>query len=109
MPAYQSVDLDSVPPDGRAGPYQELMRRPGFSVGLYRLPAGGTDHQHPHAADEVYLVRSGAATLMVDGESVQVGPGSVVSVDRGVEHGFTDITEDLSIVVLFAPPEVPEE
>ena len=36
-----------------AGPYQELLRRPGFSLGIYQLPAGGEDHQHPHAADEV--------------------------------------------------------
>ena len=108
MPAYQSVDLDSVPPDGRAGPYQELMRRPGFSVGLYRLPAGGTDHQHPHAADEVYYVLRGRAALLVEDERIDVGPGSVVSVDRGSEHHFIDITEELSLLVIFAPPSTPE-
>ena len=36
-------------------------------------------------------------------------PGSIVSVDRHVEHGFRDITEDLTVLVLFAPPETPED
>ena len=109
MAGYQTLHLDDLSSGGSRGPYRELMRRPGFSLGVYRLPVGGTDHQHPHQADEVYLVRSGAATIVVDGERLPVGPGSVVSVDRGVEHGFADITEELVVVVLFAPPEVPEE
>lgn len=109
MPKFQSFELDDLgTTDTGAGPYREVLRRPGFSMGVYRLPAGGEDHQHPHEADEVYIVQSGRAVLRVDGEDRPVGPGSVVSVDRGVEHGFTDITQDLSILVLFAPPEVPE-
>lgn len=91
-----------------AKPYTEFMRRPGMSLGLYRLPAGGSDGQHPHASDEVYLVQSGKGVLQVEDERIPVGPGSVVSVDPGREHQFTDITEDLSIVVVFAPPEVPD-
>ena len=92
----------------RPGPYREFLRRPGFSMGLNRLAAGGADHQHPHESDEVYIVHSGRATLRVDGTDHRVGPGSIVSVDRGVEHGFHDIVEDLAVLVLFAPPESPE-
>jgi len=93
----------------RPGPYVEFLRRPGFSMGMYRIPVGGTDHQHPHDADEVYIVHSGRATLRVDGSDHPVGPGSIVSVDRHVEHGFRDIIEDLAVLVLFAPPEKPDE
>ena len=102
--AFSASDISAL----AATPYREFLRRPGMSLGLYRLPAGGTDGQHPHAADEVYLVQSGKARLVVEGESVDVGPGSVISVDRGREHEFTDITEDLAIIVVFAPPEVPD-
>ena len=77
-------------------------------MGVYRLPVGGEDHQHPHRSDEVYLVQSGRATLRVEGEDHPVGPGSIVSVDPGAEHGFTDIREDLTVLVLFAPAEVPD-
>jgi hypothetical protein len=33
-----------------------------------------------------------------------VGPGSVVFVAAGEEHRFVDVTEDLTLLVLFAPP-----
>jgi hypothetical protein len=32
----------------------------------------------------------------------------VISADRGAEHGFRDITQDLTLLVMFSPPEVPE-
>ena len=109
MSQFQAFDADDIQGNGGGrGPYRELMRRPGFSLGVYRLAAGGDDHQHPHDADEVYIVQSGRATLRVEGEDHPVGPGSVVSVDRGAEHGFRDITEELVVLVMFAPPEVPE-
>jgi len=53
-------------------------------------------------------VHSGRAVLRVEGEDYPVGPGSVVSVDRGTQHGFTDITDDHTLLVMFAPPEIPE-
>jgi quercetin dioxygenase-like cupin family protein len=34
---------------------------------------------------------------------VPVVPGSVVFVPAGETHKFTDITEDLALVVIFAP------
>lgn len=106
--AFDSDDLTDDATDENARPYRELMRRPGFSMGIYRLAAGGEDHQHPHHSDEVYVVQSGRAVLRVEGEDRPVRPGSVISVDRGAEHGFRDITEDLTLLVMFAPPEVPE-
>jgi mannose-6-phosphate isomerase-like protein (cupin superfamily) len=109
MAQYQAFEFGSLAGQAStAGPYRELMRRPGFSMGVYHLTVGGEDHQHPHSSDEVYIVQSGRAVLRVEGEDYPVGPGSVVSVDRGAEHGFTDIVEDLTLLVMFAPPEVPE-
>jgi mannose-6-phosphate isomerase-like protein (cupin superfamily) len=89
--------------------YFEFLRRRGMSVGLYSLPVGGQDQQHPHAADEMYLVLRGRATLRVGGHDQQVRPGTVVSVDHGEEHRFVDIVEDLHLLVVFAPPEDPED
>jgi mannose-6-phosphate isomerase-like protein (cupin superfamily) len=109
MAKYQAFELETLTDrTGAKGPYRELLRRPGFSMGVYHLATDGEDHQHPHESDEVYIVQSGRAVLRVEGEDHPVGPGSVVSVDRGAEHGFTDITEDLTILVMFAPPEIPD-
>lgn len=91
---------------GRA--YSEFLRRPDMSMGLYVLAAGGDDHQHPHTADEVYVILSGVAKIRVDDELHDVREGSVVSVDRGRDHGFVDITEDLHVLVVFAPAESPD-
>ncbi len=85
--------------------YLEFLRRDSMSCGLYVLVAGATDPQEPHQEDEVYLVLSGRARLRVDGDDRPVGPGSVAFVARTVPHRFSDVTERLSVLVLFAPAE----
>ena len=107
MGSYQAFELETL----QVGPtrvYAEFLRRPGLSMGIYHLPVGGEDRQHPHAADEVYVVLAGRATLVVEGEKVDVGPGRVVSVDVGASHRFVDVTEDLQLLVVFAPPDDPQ-
>ena len=86
-------------------PYLEFIRHPDISVGLYVLPAGGLDGQSPHAEDEVYYVVEGSGRITVDDETRDVRPGSVVYVARTVPHRFHDITEELRILVIFAPAE----
>ncbi len=86
-------------------PYLEFLRSSDLSVGLYVLPAGGVDRQSPHAEDEVYVVMRGRGAIRVAGQDAPVGPGSVVFVAAGDEHRFHDIVEELSILVVFAPPE----
>jgi mannose-6-phosphate isomerase-like protein (cupin superfamily) len=54
------------------------------------------------------VVLSGRALLQVEDGTVEVGPGSVVSVEPEAEHRFTEITEDLTLLVVFAPPAKPE-
>jgi mannose-6-phosphate isomerase-like protein (cupin superfamily) len=107
---FQAFQLEQLEKDQAAAtaPYVEFLRRPGMSVGLYVLPVGGTDRQHPHAADEVYVVLEGKGTLRIQDHDEAVGVGSVVSVDHGVEHRFVEIEEDLHILVMFAPPETPD-
>jgi len=85
--------------------YQEFMRQPSMSIGLYVLEAGAEDPQTPHAEDEVYFVISGRATVRVDGRDSAIGPGSVVFVGKRVEHRFHSISERLELLVMFAPAE----
>jgi quercetin dioxygenase-like cupin family protein len=95
--------IEEAQTSGRA--YTEFMRYPSLSLGLYRLAAGSIDGQSPHGEDEVYYVLSGRAQILVGGESRAVGPGSVVFVATGVEHRFHDISEDINLLVFFAPAE----
>ena len=107
MSRYQAFELDDLQAD-RSRSYAEFLRRPGISMGVYHVPIGGKDPQHPHAADEVYVVLAGRAVLEVEGERLEMQRGRVVSVDVGADHRFVDVTEDLSVLVVFAPPDSPE-
>jgi quercetin dioxygenase-like cupin family protein len=53
----------------------------------------------------VYVVMTGRASFWADGQEQAVAPGSVIFVGRNVEHRFVDITEALTVLVVFAPPE----
>jgi mannose-6-phosphate isomerase-like protein (cupin superfamily) len=85
--------------------YLEFLRVPALSAGLYVLAAGATDPQQPHTEDEVYYIVGGRGRIVVAGQSRPVGPGSIVYVKANDQHRFHDITEDLSILVFFAPAE----
>ncbi len=85
--------------------WRDFLRVPSLSMGLYRLKAGQADEQQPHTEDEVYFVLSGKAAFRAGGREQAVAPGSIVFVERAAEHRFVDITEDLTVLVFFAPPE----
>jgi mannose-6-phosphate isomerase-like protein (cupin superfamily) len=85
--------------------YEEFVRAGSMSLGLYVLPADSIDPQQPHTEDEVYVVIRGRGRITVSGEEREVGPGSIVFVPAKAEHRFHGITEELSIVVMFAPAE----
>ena len=85
--------------------YLEFLKVPDLSMGLYVLPAGGTDPQSPHTEAEVYYVLSGRAQIRVADEDRAVQAGSIVYVGKNVEHKFHSIEEELTVLVFFAPAE----
>jgi mannose-6-phosphate isomerase-like protein (cupin superfamily) len=85
--------------------YLEFLRVPALSVGIYHLPLGSRDLQQPHTEDEVYYVLSGRGHFWAAGEQIAVRPGTLIFVERAVEHRFFEITENLTVLVYFAPAE----
>lgn len=85
------------------GDYHEFLSIPAMSAGTYALAAGATDLQTPHAEDEIYHVLGGRARIEMDGRDHPIGPGDTVFVAAGVEHRFHSITQDLTLLVVFAP------
>ncbi len=75
--------------------YLEFLRHPSLSTGIYK----------PHTEDEVYYILKGQGFIQVEDESRPVAAGSVVFVKALAEHRFHSITEDLAILVFFAPAE----
>ena len=104
MEAFNIIELVTQQKQ-QDNPYLEFLHVPSLSLGLYVLPTGGTDTQEPHTEDEVYYVISGRGSIRVGTETRQVEAGSIVFVAANVEHRFFSITEDLAVLVFFAPAE----
>jgi quercetin dioxygenase-like cupin family protein len=85
--------------------YREFLRIPAMSAGLYVLPMGGTDPQRPHHEDEMYYVIRGHGRFRAGDEDTEVSAGSVLFVAAEIEHHFYDVTEELAVLVFFAPAE----
>lgn len=104
MQAFAIQELIAQQAQGDSA-YLEFLRVPDLSMGLYVLPAGAGDPQQPHSEDEVYYVVSGRGAIRVGEEDQPVSAGSIVYVARHVVHYFHSITEELQIIVFFAPAE----
>ncbi|HEY4766843.1 MAG TPA: cupin domain-containing protein [Candidatus Sulfotelmatobacter sp.] len=85
--------------------YQEFLRVPAMSAGLYVLAAGASDPQKPHHEDEMYYVVRGRARFRAGAQDREISAGSLLFVAAEVEHRFYDITEELAVLVFFAPAE----
>jgi mannose-6-phosphate isomerase-like protein (cupin superfamily) len=104
--AHEIPELDPQPRDADGHGYVDFLASSKLSVGLAIWPAGSTDRQQPHREDEVYYIIDGRGSIRVAGEERPVQAGSLVFVAAGVDHRFHDITEDLRVLVFWAPPHV---
>ena len=76
---YDELPLTNVP----------LFGVEDFSGCLLGLLPGQVLPHHRHAHEhEVFDVLAGTGTIWLDGERISAGPGAVVFVPAGVEHGF---------------------
>ena len=103
MDAFEILDLIDEQ-EVRDERYYEFFVAKTLSLGLYQLSAGDDDPQQPHTEDEVYYIVSGRGQIKVGEEDQTLQPGSIIFVEAAVEHRFHTIEEDLTILVVFAPP-----
>ena len=87
--------------------FAHFFRADKLSLTVVRWLAGTVDDQTPHREAEVYYVVHGRGQITVAEETEPIGPGSIVYVGERVEHHFHDITEDLAVLVFWAPPRQP--
>ena len=86
-----------------ATPYNKILDNSDFEVGFYRLTSGERDNQSPHVNPEIYFVLSWRATFWSP-QSCKTGieKCDVIYVEKLAEHRFEDITEDLTLLVIFS-------
>ncbi len=92
-------------------PYAEFLRIPAMSCAVYVLKPGEEDLQRPHLEDEIYYVFKGAARMKITPANQPtrdqaVSAGDVIFVASNDEHRFHSITEELVLLVVFAPAHV---
>ena len=85
--------------------YHEFLRVPPMSAGVYVLAPGATDPQKPHREDEVYVVLRGRATIRIEDADRAVSTGDTIFVPARVPHRFHSVTDELVVLVIFAPAE----
>ena len=83
--------------------YVELFEHGSLVVEYYRPE--GIDRQTPHTRDEVYVIASGHGMFANGGEERPFQSGEVLFVPAGVEHRFTEFSEDFATWVFFYGPE----
>ncbi len=104
QPDWQGFDIKELVANLPEKPahYQEFLRVPALSLGLYHLAAGAQDLQGPHNEDEVYYVLEGKARVRIGEDIRVVGPGSILYVSATEEHSFFEIDEDMTLLVFFS-------
>jgi len=87
--------------------YEEFLRVPAMSCGIYVLQPGELDLQQPHNEDEIYFVISGSARMRLIGdqptEDRPIKAGDIIFVKALHEHKFHDVNQELVLLVVFAP------
>ena len=95
---------DDAPVVGVLVDFARELRAAGLAVGSGEILTYCAAMSSLDPTDLLDLYWAGRATLVTPSGTAPVGPGSVIYVPAGETHTFTDVTEDLALVVVFAPP-----
>ena len=103
-PAFQTFDANGLAQrrGTSSNQFTPFLGDQDITAGMYYLAPGANDTQSPHGQDEVYIVLSGNGTLQAGGQALAAVPGKVLYVRAGVPHMFTNITEELELLVIFS-------
>lgn len=88
--------------DDESGNYLEVLDEGSMRIEIGRHAAGDAAPKNPHTEDELYYIVSGMGKVRVGDDVHTVEQGDTVFVERGLEHDFFDIEEDLVTLVVFA-------
>lgn len=80
-----------------------------MTSGLADIPAGDHFAAHRHTPAEIYHVLEGEGVVQLDGEEVDVGPGTAVFIPADCEHGIRNTgTTALRVFYVMAVDALPQ-
>jgi len=75
----------------------------GLTIGVARLPPGGSLHTHRHEQHEAYFVHDGTGVVTIDGAARTVAPGVAVFIPGNALHSVEATSEsDLRLAYVLA-------
>jgi mannose-6-phosphate isomerase-like protein (cupin superfamily) len=80
------------------------LQRGTLDVKLALRPPVPRTQQTPHAQDEVYAIIRGRGVLLHGGKRDSFESGDLLFVAAGTDHRFEDVTDDLTVWVIFYGP-----
>lgn len=76
-----------------------------MALGTQELVAGAGIPMHRHdTADEVLLIQEGHAHAVLEGQTIEVSPGSTVFVPRGTWHAVENTGNPIRLIWIVTPP-----
>ena len=104
--AWKFSPADAVaafPADPSAMRFAYVLNHGAMKLGLYAQ--SGEDRQQPHRQDELYVVASGVADFVKEGERTACKASDVLFVEAGKVHRFENASPDFSTWVVFWGPD----
>jgi mannose-1-phosphate guanylyltransferase len=89
--------------DDEESHYLDVLDEDSMRVEVARYPNPAP--KYPHDEDELYYIISGSGSARVGDETYAIDEGDLIYVERGREHAFVDIEEELTALVVFAGSE----
>lgn len=93
--------VDGLDADGLQ--HREALEAGPLTVEVGKYPADSAAPKNPHNEEEIYYVLSGSGKLRVGDDTHEVAAGDLVYVEPNLEHDFFDITEEITVLIIFGP------
>lgn len=87
--------------------HKEALEAGPLTVEVGKYPTDSAAPKNPHNEEELYYVLSGAGKLRVGDDTHDVSAGDLVSVEPNLEHDFFDISEEITVLIVFGPASNP--
>ncbi len=92
---YNFESLPAKTEDGNTfRPILEGVTHEGYHLELHEtdLAPGSMPHPaHHHAHEEIFLIREGSLAVTIEGQTSNLGPGSVAYIASNQEHGIRNV------------------
>jgi len=91
-----------IPRDSSENVWNAFIETSSMVAGLYMLPKSlNGDDTLTHDFDEINYLVNGTAKFKMNNTVIDVKPGSIMWVKRGVGHYFYDLSDDFDVFILF--------